>query len=127
MKEQKLVIVEWNDSVFNSSWIDEGEVLDLIPITTVGILVGETKGAITLGMEYYPEENEFRYHVTIPKSLITKRRGTDLSRVGRKSARKSRKGKTAISLEDCIIPPALDAPPEPPASSDSESGESKSQ
>lgn len=71
----KLVAISWVDAAIHGTDTfsrKEAENLGLITGLAVGIVVKETKEFITIAMDYFDEDDQFRTVQTYPKSGIYK-------------------------------------------------------
>ena len=75
MKE-RIVCIEWDDASFSSGYYNkkQPEDFDLVKVKTVGLVVKDTKEAITLSTDRYYDNYERveddRHISTIPKKMI---------------------------------------------------------
>lgn len=68
-----LAIIFWEDAAMHGTYQrsrEEMKELGLITGIAIGVIVSEDKKQITLAMDYFPEEDQFRQTATYPKSGI---------------------------------------------------------
>jgi hypothetical protein len=70
----KLVKLEWIDATGSDGWISKEDLENELPgfHTTVGFVVKETEGFITITMNYDETKEMFGAWMLVPKIMITK-------------------------------------------------------
>ena len=66
------VVLEWMDACGKHGWTDVKDAASITRIVSVGLLVKETKKAITISTSYSPQFGQVDSPMTIPRTAIKK-------------------------------------------------------
>lgn len=73
LTKRKMLLVIWNDAASSDPWRDQGNLLTVSVIETMGFLVKEDDAALYLCGDWDDNTNTSR-RITIPKVCIVKRK-----------------------------------------------------
>ncbi len=88
MPKARYVCIVWEDSCEVQGWVDLSEIAEVAEITSIGILVGDTKSGVTIATSTH--ENTAISPLTIPRNCILKIQEIEVEWSGDKSKKEPR-------------------------------------
>lgn len=72
----RMEYIKWQDAALEVSNMGNqpDSFISLVHCESVGILAAETKTIVSLALEYFPVDGDYRYILHIPKGMIVKRK-----------------------------------------------------
>jgi hypothetical protein len=70
MKKRKIAYIRWSDASNQAGSITEDEINPRVEVESVGMLIRQDKDTVSIGLDYYPHDETWRWVLNIPRVNI---------------------------------------------------------